>query len=209
MGVCLSALALALAFGVEVASADASGQITEFSSGLNASSEPIGIASGPDGNLWFTDPASTTAIGRITPSGQTTEFSTGLNAGSLPVEIAPGPDGNLWFTDRGSTKAIGRITPSGQITEFSTGLNAGSLPDGIAPGPDGNLWFTDRGSTKAIGRITPSGHDHRVLNRPERGQLSGRDRARGPTETCGSPTRGHPGDRADHPDGSDHRVPPA
>ena len=112
------------------------------------------IAPGADGNLWFTDPGTTPAIGRITPSGQITEFTTGLNAGSYPVGIAPGVDGNLWFTDE-RTGAIGRITPSGQITEFSSGLNVGSIPVGIAPGADGNLWFTDAAATRAIGRITP------------------------------------------------------
>ena len=66
--------------------------------------------------------------------------------------------------------------PVGQVSEFSSGLNAGSYPALIAPGADGNLWFTDNGTTTAIGRITPSGHDHRVLKRPERRQLPGRDR---------------------------------
>ena len=130
-----------------------SGQITEFSSGLNAGSYPAAIAPGADGNLWFTDQGTTGAIGRITPSGQITEFSSGLNAGSDPGVIAAGADGNLWFTDQGTTGAIGRITPSGQITEFSSGLNAGSFPNQIAPGADGNLWFTDFGTTRAIGRI--------------------------------------------------------
>jgi hypothetical protein len=133
-----------------------SGQITEFSAGLNSGSFLVDIAPGPDGNLWFTDRGTTRAIGRITPSGQITEFSAGLNSGSFPFSIAPGPDGNLWFTDQGTTRAIGQITPSGQITEFSAGLNGGNSPGGIAPGPDGDLWFTD-GLAGAIGRITPSG----------------------------------------------------
>jgi hypothetical protein len=132
-----------------------SGQIAEFSSGLNPGSVPNAIAPGADGNLWFTDDGSTKAIGRITPSGQIAEFSSGLNPGGVPsgIGIAPGADGNLWFTDDGSTKAIGRITTSGQIAEFSSGLNPGSVPLGIAPGADGNLWFTDGGSTTAIGQI--------------------------------------------------------
>ena len=48
---------------------------------LNAGSLPLGIAAGPDGNLWFTDQGTTEAIGRITPPGTITEFSTGLNPG--------------------------------------------------------------------------------------------------------------------------------
>src|SRR6516165_1907032 len=59
------------------ASADPLGQVSEFSSGLNAANYPEFIAAGPDGNLWFTAVAypgqgRTVAIGRITPSGQIT-----------------------------------------------------------------------------------------------------------------------------------------
>jgi streptogramin lyase len=70
------------------------GQITEFAGGLNSGSNPIGLATGADGNLWFSDEGSTTAIGRVTPSGTITEFSGGLNAGSDPQGMVEGPDGN-------------------------------------------------------------------------------------------------------------------
>ena len=150
--------ALVVALFVQSGSAFAAplAQTTEFSTGLNAGSSPLGIAPGPDGNLWFTDGGTTKAIGRITPTGTITEFSSGLNSGSSPGFIAPGPDGNLWFTDGGTTKAIGRITSAGVITEFSSGLSSSNSPGPITLGPDGNVWFTDQG-TKAIGRITPAG----------------------------------------------------
>src|SRR3954449_1811960 len=68
-------------------------KITEFSTGLNPGANTnIGIAAGPDGNLWFADRGSPTAIGRITPAGTIHEFSTGLNTGSNPVVIARGAD---------------------------------------------------------------------------------------------------------------------
>jgi streptogramin lyase len=41
------------------------GTITEFSSGLNAGSGPGGTGPGPDGNLWFTDQGTISAMGRI------------------------------------------------------------------------------------------------------------------------------------------------
>jgi len=132
--------------------------ITEFSAGLSPGNYPdVGIAPGPDGNVWFVLQGASPAIGRITPAGAITEFSKGLNAGAQPAGIGAGPDGNLWFADPGSPAAIGRITPSGEIREFSAGLNAGASPWQIAGGPDGNVWFTDIGPTPAIGRITPSG----------------------------------------------------
>jgi virginiamycin B lyase len=152
------ALPLAAALAMPTAAAAALGDITEFSTGLNVGSHPVGMAPGSDGNVWFADDGTTKAIGRISPSGQITEFSTGLNAGARPLGIAFGPDGNVWFTDHSTTNpAIGRVTPSGQITEFSTGLNPGSFPVGIAPGPDGNVWFGDRGTTPGIGQVTPTG----------------------------------------------------
>lgn len=154
----LVALSIVFGFGTAAASAAPAGQIVEYSSGLGSGAVPYIIASGPDGNVWFTGDGTTHAVWRITPSGQITKFSTGLNAGSSPNGIATGPDGNTWFTDLGTTSAIGRITPSGQITEFSSGLEPNSNPWlGIAPGPDGNIWFADAGLTPAIGRISPSG----------------------------------------------------
>lgn len=132
------------------------GKITEFSSGLNSAALPLGIAEGPDGNLWFTDIGHTPAIGRITPTGEITEFSTGLDASAFPILIAAGPDGNLWFTMFGDQGGIGRITPTGEITKFTSGLASDAVPLTIAAGPDGNLWFTFF-QTQAIGRITPTG----------------------------------------------------
>jgi streptogramin lyase len=81
--------------------------ISEFSTGLNPDAGPVGIAAGPDGNLWFADLACATAkapgacaIGEINPTTHAiSEFSTGLNSVGIPAVIAPGPDGNLWFTE--------------------------------------------------------------------------------------------------------------
>ena len=116
---------------------------------------------GTDGNMWFSDPGTTRAVGVINPFTQEiSEFSAGLSANSMPLGIAAGPDGNVWFTDSGTTKAIGVIDPvTHEISEFTVGLNAGSnLQQGLVAGPDGNLWFTDQGTTPAIGMINPGTH---------------------------------------------------
>jgi virginiamycin B lyase len=78
-----------------------------------ASSSPIGITAGPDGNLWFTENTGA-RVGRITLNGEITEFA-GLSG--APYGIASGADGNLWFTEAPGYQ-IGRITPSGTVTEF-------------------------------------------------------------------------------------------
>jgi len=134
----------------------APGDITEFA--LSPDSGPLGVATGPDGNLWFTEGNSSEGgrIGRITPSGTITEFSSGTTAdgGDLPG-IAAGSDGNLWFTDIFGGR-IGRITPSGTTTVFSSGITTGGGPDQITAGPDGNVWFTEYFGGR-IGRISPDG----------------------------------------------------
>ncbi len=124
---------------------------TEFSAGITARAQPVAIAAGPDGSMWFTE-YGLDRIGRITPSGVVTQYRAGITRGADPYEITAGPDGNLWFTERGLGR-VARITPSGTVTEFSAGITSGSLY-GIAAGPDGNLWFA---ASDRIGRITPSG----------------------------------------------------
>ncbi|HEX4863778.1 MAG TPA: SMP-30/gluconolactonase/LRE family protein, partial [Acidimicrobiales bacterium] len=112
-----------------------------------ATSEPTGVAVGPDGSIWFTE-WDGNKIGKLTPSGTILEFSLPTPK-SQPVAITKGPDDNLWFVEKQGGK-VGRITPAGSITEFPAG-NA----QGIVAGPDGNLWFTLLSG--GIGRITPAG----------------------------------------------------
>src|SRR5205085_3197088 len=71
------------------------GVVTEFTSGISTNGAPLGIATGPDGNLWFTEHYGN-RIGVITTAGVVTnEFSTGISADSGPLGITAGPDGNL------------------------------------------------------------------------------------------------------------------
>ena len=133
-----------------------SGVVTHFpipvGTAVDIGNPAVGIAAGPDGNLWITRQRANT-IGRLATDGVLTEFAIPTPA-SLPGDITAGPDGNLWFVELGTGK-IGRITTAGIVTEFSIPV-AGALPSDIAAGPDGNLWFTDNGSN-GVGRITTSG----------------------------------------------------
>jgi streptogramin lyase len=128
----------------------ATGGIVEYAT-PTAGSQPNGITTGPDGNVWFTE-YSSNKIGRITPAGVVTEFTV-PTASSGPRNITSGPNGNLWFTEYFGSK-IGEITTAGVFTEFPTALNVG--PRGIAAGPDGNVWFTEFNANR-IGVITTSG----------------------------------------------------
>jgi virginiamycin B lyase len=140
-----------------------SGTITEFA--LRAGVLPNAIATGPDGNLWFTETLAH-AVARITPGGTVTEFPTGPCVPQFPInpcapqDIAPGPDGNMWFTCSGAgtvttTDCIGRITTTGTVTTFPI-PTLGADPLGITAGPDGAVWFTEF-SGDQIGRIAIDG----------------------------------------------------
>jgi streptogramin lyase len=119
-----------------------------------------GVAFGPDGNVWFTAPA-TNSIARIVPRRPTPDLQAAIpidlevaipTANSTPGALTVGPDGNLWFVEQ-SGNNIGRITTTGSITEFAI-PTAGANPQGITAGPDGNVWFTEQ---TQIARITPQG----------------------------------------------------
>jgi len=151
--------------GEKIGRITTSGAITQFS--IAGAQSLVGLASGSDGNIWFTDQFSGT-VGHInTTGGGLKKFA--LPAGSHPQGLTTGPDNNLWFVDQKNNGlfTIGRITISGTIKEFAVGKNAGpfqpyyySLAQ-IAPGPDGNLWFTNpQASATAgnfVGKITTVG----------------------------------------------------
>jgi virginiamycin B lyase len=152
-----------------IASITPTGTVTEFPVTLN--NEPLNIASGPDGALWFTEDGIVNggigAIGRLTTSGNLTEYLLPTPPGrdSGVGDIAVGPDGNLWFTWVSldptqplstASHSVGRITPLGTITEFPISPGGGWPPGGIASGPDGNVWFA-QGQANSIGLMSTSG----------------------------------------------------
>jgi streptogramin lyase len=137
------------------------GQAEEFLVPSNGS--PTDIASGPDGNLWFTEFFG--QIGRISTTGVIAEFpvpaaSTPYSGGaSTPFGIVAGPDGNLWFTESSGAR-IGRISPTGVLVMFPLPAPNRS-PGSIAVGPDNALWFTENDLTNGpmnfIARMTLDG----------------------------------------------------
>ena len=123
---------------------------------------PIGIATGADGALWFTESAASIngqivpAIGRITTTGTITEYpipnpvgTTTIAQMSVPQMIVRGPDDNLWFTDTGNN-TIASITPDGTITTYPI-PTASSQPFTIIAGKSHDLWFTEQ---NAIGHLS-------------------------------------------------------
>ncbi len=131
---------------------------------------PLGIASGPDGNLWITGPGNGT-IGRVTTAGTVTAFDLPDGVASSPAFITArgkalwfteaglgagrprlGPDGGLGaagLTELGNK--IARITTDGTIHELDV-PTPGSSPTGIALGPSRQIWFTEMAANQ-IGEV--------------------------------------------------------
>jgi streptogramin lyase len=127
--------------------------------GNNSLYGALGLTSGPDGQLWFTesqcveDPC---FVGSISTGGTINVYGT-PTADVGPQDITAGPDGNLWFTETGlgTHSAVARMTTAGTITEYQT-PTGGSNPAAITTGADGNLWFTES-AVSQIGVITTGG----------------------------------------------------
>ena len=116
--------------------------------------KPLNIALGEDGNLWFTESA-TSQIGKVSTSGSSfveCKLPTEGAAAPTPYGIVSDNEGNLWVTDPGSN-AVWMVTTTCQATYYplATG-NAG--PESIAVGANGALWFTEANVSK-IGEILP------------------------------------------------------
>jgi streptogramin lyase/subtilisin-like proprotein convertase family protein len=154
---------------------------TYLGGALSARFSPYVPATGPDGNIWITDPgdAVSTAndnVGLATPrvdpnlaresGGPIFQGVFNLTANSDPQAIAAGPTDTssnpsegLWVAEF-STNKIARLTPvftaggeGALLTEY-TGLSSGAHPTGIALGPDGNIWFSEFDAGK-VGRLIP------------------------------------------------------
>ena len=121
--------------------------------------EFVGITTGDEGDLWFTQD-SVAQIWQMSPGGAATRIGTGTSWTTPDYDtqgITTGAEGDIWFTEF-SAHAIGRATPSGTVTQFKNGIPSGAEPTAIALGHEGDLWFTLDDSNSEIGRITPQGN---------------------------------------------------
>src|SRR5262249_35471225 len=107
------------------------GSATTFDVGTTSGSRSP-ISTGPDGNLWFTEPDAN-ETGRIPPAGRIPLFHV-PTSGSQPTGIVAGPNGNIWFTEAAS-RHIGEYfligtppaAPAPTTTALATDVNAPSV----------------------------------------------------------------------------------
>lgn len=109
--------------------------------------QPTGVATGSDGNVYFTETASS-QVGQYSHEA-VTQFSL-PTATSEPTEIVNGPDGALWVSETTAAR-VSRVTTTGSVTSVS--LPAGAAPAQLSSGPDGAIWVAEPGLLKAA-RVT-------------------------------------------------------
>jgi streptogramin lyase len=122
----------------------ASGTVSEFD--LPPCHYPLNVASGSDGNLWFTEQVNG-QIGTITTGGTVTEFDIpGVGVYSSPTAITASADGNIYFSENmGNT--IDVVSPTGAISIAKQLTLAQANVNGMVEGPNpfGSgtaIWFT-------------------------------------------------------------------
>lgn len=123
---------------------------------LPNNSNPFGIVTGSDHNLWIAE-FGANKIARMTTSGVVTQYAI-PTANSGPYRITSGYDDALWFTEQTANK-IGRITTAGQITEYpvptaSSGLTA-IVPCTTNCPPHGGVWFAEQKANKIGKFVSP------------------------------------------------------
>jgi len=112
---------------------------------------PMGITSGPDGALWFTE-----ASRNVCDSSQdASNVTVTINPSTSIVVTGTLPPGLTLLSCAVGTDSIGRISTSGVVTEYPL-KTLGAGPFAITKGPDGALWFTENQAGQ-IGRITTDG----------------------------------------------------
>ncbi len=107
-----------------------------------------GLARGPEGNMWFTEPVAN-RIERVSPTGSPEGFAL-PTAGSRPSGIVGAPGGFLWVTMEDTGK-VAKVDPQVQtVTEIA--LGPGARPAAIALGSDSALWAVETESA-TLGRV--------------------------------------------------------
>ena len=111
---------------------------------------------GPDGRVWFTDPAAE-LIGYLEPG--TGEITTIQIPRLEPADVENrlmfiSAQDQVWVAAAAKDTILRYDTETGEFATFHTGL--GSFPFALAPGPDGSMWFTASGGG-FIGQISQAG----------------------------------------------------
>lgn len=139
--------------------------------------QPFGITSGPDGNLWVSE-ATGDHVDKISVEGKVLGRYPIPGSGSnfQAQGLVSGYDERIWVTVCKPSK-IAAVTTDGEFTEYPT-PTPNSAPCAITQGPDNKLWFASFdgnlvGSITSEGKIeefkspTPKSGTYQVVNGPD------------------------------------------
>lgn len=127
-----------------------------------AAATPLGITTGPDGNLWFAE-FDGNKIGKVVPgtfpaAGSIVECGAlpSVNSGPIDVVSDPSTPNKVWFDELANDK-IGSVTTAGcGYSEFQV-PTAGAQPLGLTVDQSGVLWFAEASGVGQIGKMTIGG----------------------------------------------------
>jgi virginiamycin B lyase len=141
--------------------------------------DPFGIAFGPDGAYWFAEFA-TNSIGRMTVDGQVTRL-TGLAQGSGPRYLTAGPGNTLWVSLQTSNEIL-RISGVEAPPQPTSPLPADTLAPAInrlsASARRVRFTLSERATVRIRVRRLAHGKKRLVRSLPARSMAAGASRAR-------------------------------
>ena len=131
--------------GNDIANITPRGAVNEYDLGVN----PVGIALGPDGDIWVTHANGVTKVNPANPSDNTTYT---IPAIAQPQEITKGPGRKLWTASGDKLISFKPGNPAGFAAKD---LGANTSARGIAAAGK-NVWVADFNDGKIL-RVKPGG----------------------------------------------------
>jgi len=135
--------------------------------------QPIFVALGASGKVWFTTP-NNSMIGEFDPTTQAFVGQWPVTPGSGPWDLTFS-HGGIWYTEH-YVAGIGRFDPvTHSVTDFAT-PSANTVPYGIAandPVNDNLIWFTENNSSVAQIAVLDQGNGDQIAEYRLRAHLDG------------------------------------
>ncbi|HTA38928.1 MAG TPA: hypothetical protein VK760_07625, partial [Candidatus Acidoferrales bacterium] len=111
-----------------------------------ASTVPLSLIVGADGNFYFIDFSANTDVVEMTPTGAELRFPTS----GTPERLVLGPDGAIWVAGVGTLGRLSIVGNVGTWTQYSIPNAGNDIINSIVVGPDGAFWMA--GSSNKIWR---------------------------------------------------------